>query len=285
VQRGSFTMSGFCDECGASFLRSTSKWCNECGTARSTLAEVGMHVEVVRSGVDTTMEADESALDMPLWVLQDHPNVTLQTRIYGKRPPGLGRSILWGKRFLKEHHCYRRQYKKLLRNQRILHKWFQPGIDAFVDDFLTFDSLCWKKEYLKELCKYVQARRKRTEEKEEDNITDINFLIEGLSVHWKTSEIHKKYKKNPKSIPKQLCTKGAIDNSEEILAIGSSEEAPAPKDTITTSSDVGAPLAAEVLAIVGVSQSMTGMGISGSPTHVCPRVQRQRRLPSRLREN
>jgi hypothetical protein len=58
------------------------------------------------------MEADENAPDMPLWVLQDHPNVILQTRIYGKRPPGLGRGILWGKRFLKEHHCYRRQSKE-----------------------------------------------------------------------------------------------------------------------------------------------------------------------------
>jgi hypothetical protein len=131
----------------------------------------------------------------------------------------------------------------------------------------------------------VQARRKRTEEKEEDNINNINFPIEGLSVHWKTSEIHKKYRKSPKSIPKQLRTKGVIDNSEEILAIGSSEEAPAPKDTITMSSNVGTASAAEVPAAVEVSRSMTGVGISGSPTQVYPRVQRQRQLPSRLREN
>ena len=52
-----------------------------------------MHVEVVRNGVDTTMDVDENAPDMPLWVLRDHPNVTLQTRIYGKRPLGLGRGI------------------------------------------------------------------------------------------------------------------------------------------------------------------------------------------------
>ena len=112
-------MSGFCDDCGASFLRSTSKWCSECGTARSgeALVEVGMHVEVVKSGVDSAMEANENAPNMPFWVLQDHPNVTLQTRIYGKRSPRLGRGISWDKQFLKEHHYYWRQYKKLLRNQ------------------------------------------------------------------------------------------------------------------------------------------------------------------------
>ena len=105
----------------------------------------------------------------------------------------------------------------------------------------------------------MQARQKRAEEKEEDNIIDINFPIEGLSVHWKTSEIvhylseHKKYKKSPKSISKQLLTKGAIDNIHEILAIGSSEEAPTLKDAITTSSDIGAPSMAEAPITVGVS--------------------------------
>jgi hypothetical protein len=78
--------------------------------------------------------------------------------------------------------------QKVLRKFAILRKWFQPSTDVLIDEFLNFDPLRWK-EYVKELHKYVQGRRKRAHDEEKNNITSINFPIEGVSIHLKKLKI------------------------------------------------------------------------------------------------
>jgi hypothetical protein len=98
-------------------------------------------IGVIKDYEDTTIDVKKEALDMSLWTLQDHPSVTILKRLFEKRFVGFRKGFAWGKQFLKEHHCYWRQHKKLLKNQCILHERFWHGTDAFVDKFLTFDPL------------------------------------------------------------------------------------------------------------------------------------------------
>lgn len=225
-------MSGFCDECGTSFLRPTSKWCSECGTPRhEDLMETELPLEVMENGGGPNGSGQDEALELPIWALPNHPTLTLQSRVYGKRPAGLPKEISWGKKFLKEHYCYRKQYKKVLWNQRVLREWFRDSNDAFVDEFVRSDSLRWNFEFIKRLDKYVKKRRRRAAAAEEDNIVDIKFPTDGVTIHWKTTDIlrylseYKKYRRSSKSTSKRQCNRvPAIESNEEDLVVSNAND-------------------------------------------------------------
>ena len=225
-------MSGFCDECGTSFLRPTSKWCHECGTPRhEELMEIANPLEVMGNGGGPSGSGEDEALDLPLWALPNHATVTLQSRVYGKRLAGLPKDISWGKKFLKEHYCYRKQYKKVLWNQRVLREWFRDSNDAFVDEFVRSNSLRWNFEFIKQLHKYVRNRRRRAAAVQEDNIVDIHFPIDGVTIHWKTEDIvrylseYKKYRKSSKSTSKRQCNRvRVIEKNEGNLVVGNAND-------------------------------------------------------------
>lgn len=219
-------MASFCDECGASFPRSTSKWCSECGTPRSgnQIHENQIHentdvVDVMRS--DEVAVAGEQS-DLPLYAVPQIPALSLYARVYEARPKGLPGDIAWGKRFLKEHRRYSKQYQKVKRNQRIVREWFKPGTNDFVDEFLNSPSLRWDSAFVKRVSKYCAHKRKKAEkdEDEENMIFDIKFPDEGLKLHWKTSDIVKHlyeikhYRKGKKCSARILQLREVEENAE-----------------------------------------------------------------------
>jgi hypothetical protein len=88
-------MSGFCDECGTSFFRPTSKWYSECGTSKheELMEENVMPLKVLEGGKDLNVDGEEEALKLLVWTLSNQPAVTLQRRVYGKRPSRLPKEI------------------------------------------------------------------------------------------------------------------------------------------------------------------------------------------------
>lgn len=196
-------MAAFCDECASSFPRPTSKFCSECGTPRvgNQIAETTTVVDVVRSTHEDVVDVVRSTEvvntgeepDLPLYAIPQMPALTLYARVYEARPKGLPKDIAWGKRFLKQHRRYKRQYVKVKRNQRIVREWFKPGTNEFVDEFLKSSSLRWDPTFLKRVRKYCKHTRKKADddEDEENMVCDIKFPDEGLILHWKTSDIVK----------------------------------------------------------------------------------------------
>ena len=101
---------------------------------------------------------EEETLDS-LWVVPEYSgNLTLYDRVYGIKPQGVGKDVLWGKSFLKSVREYKRQHKKMQQNYRIVWGWFFPGRNEFVDRCLNSPSFCWDKSLKKELTKYCNER-------------------------------------------------------------------------------------------------------------------------------
>jgi hypothetical protein len=271
-------MSSFCDECGATFVKPTSNFCSDCGTKRCSelVQDVAIiPADVMGGNVDVDAQVEEEEQELPLWVLNDRPGLTLQKKIYGRRPAGLPKSVAWGRKFLKEHHCYKKQYKKLLWNQQIVRDWFRVGTDGFVDGFLSSSSLHWNKEYVRSLHKYVRDRCRRAKELREDNIVDLHFPTEGITVHWEMKDIvqylyeHKKYRKSPKSVQRR-----------NLPAIEGTQNDPVPIRGQEASET------AKVLACVVTSISIQDLEHIQGPEQgpSTSRPDRRRRVPSKLRE-
>ena len=140
-------------------MREDAKFCSQCGRERRVglVEDSAGDTAIVRAGregtvvlrVDGVQEGKGHSL--PLWELSSQPGLSLQRRIYGQRPRGLPKTILWGTRFLKEHYCYRKKYRKVLWNHRIVRSWFRTSSDPLVDEFLNSASLCWNKDLVKKL--------------------------------------------------------------------------------------------------------------------------------------
>lgn len=53
----------------------------------------------------------ERETTVPLWYVPEYTctkPITLYDRVYGKKPQGVGKEVLWGKAFLKSHTEYHR---------------------------------------------------------------------------------------------------------------------------------------------------------------------------------
>lgn len=53
----------------------------------------------------------ERETTVPLWYVPEYTGtkpITLYDRVYGKKPQGVGKEVLWGKAFLKSHTEYHR---------------------------------------------------------------------------------------------------------------------------------------------------------------------------------
>ena len=198
-------------------MREDAKFCSQCGRKRrvGSMEDSAGDTVIVRVGregivvlrVDSVQEGKGHLL--PLWELSGQPGLSLQKSIYGQRPLGFPKTILWSTRFLKEHYCYRKQYRKVLWNHRIVRSWFRSSVNPLVDEFFNSASLRWNKDLVKKLHAYIRERHRRAKDLNEDNVEPIRFLDEGITVHWETKEIvhylmeHKKYRKSPKSISKK----------------------------------------------------------------------------------
>ena len=106
----------------------------EDSTGDTTFVRAGREGAVVLR-VDSVQE--EEGHSLLLWELSGQPGLSLQRGIYGQRPRGLPKTILWGTRFLKEHYCYRKQYRKVLWNHRIVRSSFHTSFDPLVDEFMN----------------------------------------------------------------------------------------------------------------------------------------------------
>ena len=178
-------------------MRKDAKFCSQCGRKRRVglVEDNAGDTTIVRAGregvvvlrIDGVQE--EEGHSLPLWKLSGQLGLFLQRRIYGKRPQGLPKTILWGTRFLKEHYCYRKQYRKVLWNHRIVRSWFRTSSDPLVDEFLNSASLCWNKDLVKKLHAYICERCRRAKDLNEDNVESIRFPDDGITMHWETKEI------------------------------------------------------------------------------------------------
>ena len=199
-------MTGFCDNCGEAFFKATSKFCSACGQQRvfpttEDVAIEGVHLDAIKEldGIE------EQANLVPFWNVPGYTGtqpITLYLRVYGKKPHGVDKDVLWGKKFLKSFTQYHRQHKKLYRNYCIVREWFLPGSNDFVDKVLNTSSLRWNKLLKKEIAKYCEDKQKSGPKK--DLIKTLDFPNEGLVLRWKTSDIvrHvstiKKYRRSSK---------------------------------------------------------------------------------------
>lgn len=184
-------------------------------------------------------------------------------------------------------------------SQRVLSGWFRLGTDEFVDNFLQTGSLRWNKQYMKNLRRYVRARRKRAKEEEEcENISDINFPIENNKIHWKTKAIMRHLYEIKHYWKK--CNRATIGNGdrEGVLAIESAvvdvapkTSAPAVEEISTIDASVAETCAPRVeeVAVAAASTSLTGAKRTLQPqqtSHWQRRTsQRQRKRPPRLRND
>lgn len=202
-------MAGFCDQCGESFPTATSKFCGNCGKKRvfGNVEVVPVEPIVVRENTTVDVVRENTTVEegtrVSLWAVPEYRgNLTLYDRVYGMKPQGVGKNVLWGKSFLKSVREYRRQHKKMQRNYRIVRGWFLPGQNEFVDRCLNSPSLRWDKSLKKELTKYCNEIRKSGPK--EDQISTLEFPEEGIMLRWKTSDIvrHfstiKKYRRSSK---------------------------------------------------------------------------------------
>lgn len=183
------------------------KWCSECGTSRAgnQIHKATDVVDIVRSNevdvVDVVRSNEVDVVDvvrsnevvvageqpdLPLYAVPQMPTLSLYARVYEPRLKGLPRDIAWGKRFLKEHHCYNKQYQKVKLNPRIVHEWFKPVTNEFVDEFLNNSSLLrWNLAFVKRISKCCAHKRKKNkkDEDEKNMIFDIKLPNEGLKLH------------------------------------------------------------------------------------------------------
>ena len=90
-------MVGFYDESGESFPTSTSKFCGNCGKKRVFGNVEVAPVEPIVVRENTTVE--EETRDS-LWAVPEY-SLTLYDRVYGIKPQGTRKDVLWGKSFLK----------------------------------------------------------------------------------------------------------------------------------------------------------------------------------------
>ena len=96
----------------------TSKFCSNCGKKRvfGNVEVAPAEPIVVRENTTVEEETRDS-----LWIVPEYSgNLTLYDRVYGIKPQGIGKDVLWGKSFLKSVREYKRQYKKMQRNYRIV---------------------------------------------------------------------------------------------------------------------------------------------------------------------
>jgi hypothetical protein len=66
--------------------------------------------------------------------------MSLLMKVYIKRPLELPKEVALGIWILKEHYCYRRQYKKIHCRTNGFYMWFCDCTDAFVDEFMKFNT-------------------------------------------------------------------------------------------------------------------------------------------------
>ena len=97
-------------------------------------------VEPIVVSENTTLEEETR---VSLWVVPEYSgNLTLYDRVYGIKPQGVWKDVLWGIFFLKSVREYKRQHKKMEQNYCILRGWFLCGRNEIVDRCLNSPSLC-----------------------------------------------------------------------------------------------------------------------------------------------
>ena len=231
-------MTGFCDNCGEAFFKATSKFCSACGQQRVFPTTEDVAIESVHSDAFEELDGTEEQANLvPFWNVPGYTGtqpITLYLRVYGMKPHGVDKDVLWGKKFLKSFTQYHRQHKKLYRNYCIVREWFLPGSNDFVDKVLNTSSLRWNNLLKKEIAKYCEDKQKSGPKK--DLIKTLDFPNEGLVLRWTTSDIVryistiKKYRRSSKGRKSK-----SLEDPSQIASTSTEMEVFVPEVPIVTS--------------------------------------------------
>ena len=155
-------------------------FCGHCGIKQMGSEDgVGFPEEDVEEGEEPEEPTDPIQHGEHEEVLGFHDTFLTYERVFHPRPRHLVARKPWGKGFLKRYHP--RQHEKLNLNHGGVRHWFSDLEDPFVGEFLKHPTIRHDTSVMRRLTGFVETRK--------PELTNLVFVNEGMTLHWKIEDI------------------------------------------------------------------------------------------------